>query len=269
MAPTPNESAKPIVYAPLRTSIHHGTKVQPIPGSPVDARQRPRGRPAYDCKAGTPMSHYISRRRFLTLAAGLPALGSTWGREPRADLIERTLTAAPLSGGAWAYHGSLPGPTLEAFEGERLRVLFHNYLPQPSTIHWHGLSIPADQDGGPHDPVPSGASRWYDFTLPAGSAGTYWYHPHVHGTTWDQVRRGLAGLLLVRAHDDPLAASGIAETSLFVTEMRGMLVVNGRLAPHIRIRQGETQRWRVVNATPGRYLRLALEGRTFTLAGTD
>ena len=124
-------------------------------------------------------------------------------------VFHATLTAAPVtlpliaSGPTelWAYNASLPGPLIEVFEGDTVEILFVNRLPQPSTIHWHGLPVPSEQDGNPQDAVAPGAQRIYKFTLPEGCAGTYWYHPHPHGFTAEQVFRGLAGTFIVRAKD--------------------------------------------------------------------
>ncbi len=212
-------------------------------------------------------------------------------------LFEATLAAAPqrialgpgLAPEFWSYNGASPGPLIEVAEGSRVRIRFDNRLPgQDSTIHWHGLAIPAGQDGNPMDPVASGASRTYEFTIPEGCAGTYWYHPHPHRVTHEQVFRGLAGLLVVRARADPLSA--LAERALVVTDLGldatgaiaantpmdflagregGHLLVNGAKRPLVAIAPGETQRWRVLNATNARYLRLAIPGNPFTLVGTD
>ena len=89
-------------------------------------------------------------------------------------------------------------------EGDRVAIEFLNRLTLDSTIHWHGLVIPAAQDGNPMDPVPPGAARRYEFEIPSGSAGTYWYHPHAHGTTTLQVGHGLAAPIVVRDDHDPL-----------------------------------------------------------------
>jgi suppressor of ftsI len=155
-------------------------------------------------------------------------------------------------------------------------------------VHWHGLPVPPDQDGSPMDPLPPGAMRVYEFDLPAGSAGTYWYHPHAHGTTAEQVSRGLAAPFIVRGEGDPLSA--IPEVTLLVTGIRldgggqispngatdfavgrqgEQLLVNGGRLPVHMVRPGATQRWRILNATSARYLRLSLDGHTLTLAGTD
>jgi len=104
-----------------------------------------------------------------------------------------------------AYNGTSPGPLIEAAEGDRVEITFANRIAdEASTIHWHGMPVPADQDGNPMDPVATGTDRTYSFDLPEGSAGSYWYHPHPHGKTAEQVYRGLAGAFVVRSKTDPI-----------------------------------------------------------------
>ncbi|MCP1289422.1 multicopper oxidase family protein [Chromobacterium sp. S0633] len=188
----------------------------------------------------------------------------------------------------WSYNGQVPGPTIEVFEGDELRLHFENRLSQPTTIHWHGLPIPADQDGNPQDPVPPGGSREYRFTLPQGCAGSYWYHPHPHGHTAEQVYRGLAGVFVVKSRSDPLAhlpeqrlvlsdlkldADGKIAANSEADRMDGregqFLLVNGAWRPHLTLGVGERQRWRVWNASSARVLKLALPGHELELVGSD
>ena len=80
---------------------------------------------------------------------------------------------------AWGYNGSMPGPTIEANEGERVRVVFENHLPEMTTVHWHGLEVPMAMDGVPglgQDPVMPGGRFVYEFTL--HQHGTFFYHSH-------------------------------------------------------------------------------------------
>ncbi|MWR77433.1 multicopper oxidase domain-containing protein, partial [Escherichia coli] len=105
----------------------------------------------------------------------------------------------------WAYNGQLPGPQIEVFEGDTVEIEFINHLPQPSTVHWHGLDVPNEADGNPMDMVEPQGKKVYRFTLPQGSAGTYWYHPHPHDHVSEQVYKGLAGTFVVKAKNDPLA----------------------------------------------------------------
>src|SRR5688572_32331230 len=217
--------------------------------------------------------------------------------------VEVTLTASParltlqpgVTSDVFAYNGRVPGPTLEFREGDRVVVHFRNELTEPSTIHWHGLHIPASADGSPFHPVAPGRQHDYVFTIPAGSAGTYWYHPHPHHRTGHQVAKGLYGAIIVRADDDPLPAS-FAERLLVLSDNRftpdgsidirdplepsgrvdaengregDVLFVNGGVRPTLSIRSGEVQRWRVVNASAARMYRLSLRGHTLLHVGSD
>ncbi|CAN0623057.1 bilirubin oxidase [Burkholderia multivorans] len=219
-------------------------------------------------------------------------------REPgtfRATLVAQPVSRATLRGAHpttfWQFgagtQGPVVGPMIDVREGDTVEIRFVNRLPQPSTLHWHGLPVPPDQDGNPSDPVAPGASRVYRFTLPKGSAGTYWYHPHPHMMTAEQVFRGLAGPFVVRAADDPLA--GWPERHLFVSDLKlardgaiapndlmdwmngregQFVLVNGARRPRIDVASDE--RWRVWNACSARYLLLAFDdGRAFEHVGTD
>lgn len=236
-----------------------------------------------------------------TVGASAPPVLAVRSTEPRT--VEVTLTAAParlslVPGGAtevYAYNGRVPGPTLEVREGDRVIVHFRNELPEPSSIHWHGIHLPFVADGSPFHPVPPGGGHDYVFTTHPGTAGTYWYHPHPHHATGGQVARGLFGALVVRAADDPLPAS-LPERVLILSDNRfredgsidlpdpdspegradfengregDVLFVNGRVMPTLEIRAGEVQRWRVINASAARVYRLALTGHTFLHVGSD
>jgi bilirubin oxidase len=253
----------------------HGMAATPKPANPMVALA-----PVDALPAGAPL-------------AGLRKLANT---STRPGVFQATLTAAPvtlplMAAGPtelWAYNASLPGPLIEVFEGDTVEIVFINHLPQPSTIHWHGLPVPPEQDGNPQDAVAPGAQRTYRFTLPKGSAGTYWYHPHPHGFTAEQVYRGLAGTFIVRAKDDPLV--NIAERFLVCSDLK--LSADGRVAPsdandEMDGREGQfalvnaqrqpvlkfdasgRERWRIWNANSARYLNLTLPGATLTLVGTD
>jgi len=97
------------------------------------------------------------------------------------------------------------GPTLHLREGQRVRISFDNELDEPCIVHWHGLAVPQDQDGQPPEAVGPGERYEYDFVID-NDAGTYWYHPHPHGRTGEQVYRGLAGLLIVHPAESPAVA---------------------------------------------------------------
>jgi manganese oxidase len=80
----------------------------------------------------------------------------------------------------WGYNGSAPGPTIQITQGDRVRIIVDNHLPEPTSMHWHGFEIPFDMDGGPglsQDLIPPGGRFVYEFTL--DQEGTYFYHSHM------------------------------------------------------------------------------------------
>ena len=191
---------------------------------------------------------------------------------------------------AWTYNGSIPGPLIRAHVGDRLIVHFTNDLPDPTTIHWHGMRVPIEMDGVPGISQPEmkrGDTFTYDFVV--RDAGLYWYHPHVMSAT--QVGFGLYGAVLV---EDPADGVGIAdELTLVLSDIafdeRGepfkpessgpaglvfglegdYLLVNGKQRPTLRARSGAPQRWRIVNTAKSRFFQLIMDGQPFYVIGRD
>ena len=216
----------------------------------------------------------------------LPPLPVLANQSSDANHFKATLTAAPIQHEIiagkpttiWAYNGSAAPLLIEWVEGMTVEVELINQLPQDTTIHWHGLPVPPEEDGGPSEPVPPQGRRTYRFTLPEGCAGTYWFHPHPHGNTHEQVFRGLAGAIIVRPKTaDALAA--LPEARLFVTDLKlnadgsiadndanddmngregQFLLVNGRYQPQLNLTQAT--RVRLWNATNARFLNVQLQG---------
>jgi bilirubin oxidase len=221
---------------------------------------------------------------------------------PGPRTVEVTITATParvellpgIQTDAFAYNGRVPGPTIEVSEGDRLVLHVRNELPEETTVHWHGLHLPWTADGSPFHPIAPGEQADFDFVVPPGTAGTYWYHPHPHHRTAHQVAKGLYGAIVVRDPDDPLA--GIPEKLLILADNRfgpdgsvampapesmqeridfengregDILFVNGQVVPRLRIRSGEVQRWRIVNASAARVYRLAIPGHEILHVGSD
>ena len=162
-------------------------------------------------------------------------------------------------------------------------------------MHWHGIHLPVSQDGSPFDPIPAGGRRDYTFTIPRGSAGTYWYHPHLHHRTGYQIAKGLVGAIIVRAPDDPLPST-MTERLLILTDQRfrpdgsidlpdphsmqgriddengregDVIFVNGQVKPTLSIRPNEVQRWRIINASAARVFKLSIPKQTFLHVGSD
>jgi len=190
----------------------------------------------------------------------------------------------------WTYNGALPGPLIRAHAGDRVIVHFSNHLPEPTTVHWHGVRVPIQMDGVPdisQPPVPSAGVFTYDFVVP--DPGLFWYHPHVLSAA--QVGFGLYGALLVEDPDDPVSVGD--ETVLVLSDIglesdgrleppdsggsTGMafgregttLLVNGRVRPKLVVRSGAPQRWRIVNAAKSRFFQFDLDGQLMTRIGGD
>ncbi|MEO7966899.1 MAG: multicopper oxidase family protein [Gemmatimonadaceae bacterium] len=185
----------------------------------------------------------------------------------------------------WTYNGHVPGPTIEVRVGDTVVVRLTNTLPESTTIHWHGLRIPAPMDGTEmsQNAVAPGESFEYRFTVP--DAGTFWYHAHTNETV--QMERGLYGALIVRSEDEPMmdgeqvlvlddvSLSRRGDFAKFTGVMQrhngrvgDVHLVNGREQPELTIAAGQVERWRIVNAASARYVLLAFGGRPFKMLGT-
>jgi FtsP/CotA-like multicopper oxidase with cupredoxin domain len=195
------------------------------------------------------------------------------------------------------YNGSVPGPTLRIRPGEELRLKLSNDLPGPrehcskehinqphcfntTNIHTHGLHVspqaPSDDFFLRIEPQ---SEYQYCFKLPEKhSAGTFWYHAHVHGSTGLQTMNGMAGALIVEEPDEEKLVPETSDLIWLVQELVGKgaeqlyscdhpfapYTVNGQLQPTLSLRPGEVQRWRFINATatPGGYMDLQLLDNT-------
>lgn len=239
----------------------------------------------------------VSRRRFLTRCASLALAGAA----PRIVVARdaTVLRAAPGSAHlappgypqtpVWGYEGGVPGPVLRAVQGERFVRRFVNDLPQPSTIHWHGIRIANAMDGVPgltQEAVPSGGEFLYDFVVP--DAGTYWYHPHQR--TWEQMARGLYGALIVEERAPPPVDrdevlliddwrlsddAGIHESFGAMMDLShagrvgNWVTVNGSGDFRLSVERFERLRLRLVNTANARIFSLGLEGMEGWIVALD
>ena len=104
--------------------------------------------------------------------------------------------APGLRAQCWGYNGGTPGPTIEAVEGDRLRLYVTNHLPEATTVHWHGVIVPNGMDGVAgltQRAIPPGQTYSYDFTV--REPGTFMYHPHFDEMT--QMALGMVGMFIV------------------------------------------------------------------------
>ncbi|WP_280441204.1 multicopper oxidase family protein [Nocardia brasiliensis] len=191
----------------------------------------------------------------------------------------------------WGYNGSILGPTLRARRHETVAFAVRNTLTEPTTVHWHGMHVPARHDGGPHQTIEAGGSWSPEWTIDQ-QAATLWYHPHPHGATEKHVYRGLSGLFLI--DDDTSDALdlpkdyGVDDIPLIIQDRRftadgaldesdptdvGLLgdtiVTNGIAGAHLDV-GADRVRLRLLNGSSGRIYRLAFaDDREFQLVASD
>ncbi|MEU0398449.1 multicopper oxidase family protein [Streptomyces sp. NPDC006208] len=216
----------------------------------------------------------------------------------RDGLLNVRLVAAPgvrLAGRdttAWGFNGTSPGPTLRVRPGDLLRLRLVNHIDQPTNLHTHGLHVsPSGNSDNPFITIEPGDSYDYAIRIPARHpAGTFWYHPHHHGTVADQIFAGLVGALLVEGvggeadvpvsgdrlllvTDTTLDGAGRVASPTTMARMMGregeLVLVNGQHQPVITVAAGSVQRWRVINGCVSRVLPLRLEGHRLTQVALD
>ncbi|MGC5021014.1 multicopper oxidase family protein [Micromonospora sp. DT47] len=194
----------------------------------------------------------------------------------------------------WGFDNGFLGPTVRANRGDTVQLNVRNGLDVPTTVHWHGMHLPAVMDGGPHQLIGPGAVWQPTWTIDQPAA-TLWYHPHPHDQTALHVYRGMAGLLLI---DDPeqTAASrlpteyGVDDIPVIVQDKNfdgdnqfdagwsrlgnvGILgdtvLVNGTVGPYLDV-VTERVRLRILNGSTARVYNFGFaDDRSFALVGTD
>jgi FtsP/CotA-like multicopper oxidase with cupredoxin domain len=182
----------------------------------------------------------------------------------------------------WGFNGSMPGPTIEATEGDRVRIILENHLPELFAPHWHGLELPIGQDGVPgisQPPIPPHGSHTYEFTL--NQNGTFFYHSHMPM----QEMLGSIGLFIVHPktpheprvdRDFGLVFQGwdIKPNNTVPNTLAmefNWLTINGKAGPAttpLCVKRGERVRIRIVNLSMDHHP-VHLHGHHFFLTGTE
>jgi len=183
---------------------------------------------------------------------------------------------------AWGFNGSVPGPTIEVNQGDKVRVVFENRLPEMTAVHWHGFEVPMEMDGSVglgQDPVPPGGKFVYEFEL--HQAGTFFYHSHFAM----QEMMGMLGLFIMHPkepfepHCDRDFGIVIQEWALLpnntVPNTLSMefnwLTFNGKAGPDCTpmiVKQGERVRIRLINIGMDHHP-IHLHGNQFVVTGTE
>jgi len=176
----------------LALAQNHAQHAAPLSGAatPTPPSPAPRARPVVVAPGGqlgviTPNGSTLPWRRVGKVKVG----------HLIAQPIEHEF-APGLSADCWGYNGGTPGPTIEAVEGDRVRIYVTNRLPEPTTVHWHGVLLPCGMDGVSgltQPPILPGQTFKYEFTFTR--PGTYMYHPHYDEMT--QMALGMVGMIVV------------------------------------------------------------------------
>jgi len=190
---------------------------------------------------------------------------------------QQTITAG-INGNFW-------GPTLIFNQGDTVFMNVTNNLNDSTTLHWHGMHLPAVMDGGPHQIIPPG-TVWSPYWQVKNNAGLYWYHPHLHEMTMEQIISGLGGLIIVK---DPIEAAlalprtyGVDDIPLVITDRTfttanqfsiepygDTVLANGTLNASQSI-PAQVVRIRILNGAIERSYNLGFsDNRSFSVIGND
>lgn len=194
----------------------------------------------------------------------------------------------------WGINGDYLAPTIRVADGEEVRINVANGLPEDTTLHWHGLHVPAMMDGGPHQPIEMGAT-WTPHWTVSQAASTNWYHPHLHGRSEAHVKLGVVGMFIVDdleesaldlprtyglddlpiiVHDSPVGLTTGSPFD-FVNELLGarngdsLTLVNGQYEPYFDV-STSLLRLRLLNASIGDVFEFSLsDSRDFSIIASE
>jgi FtsP/CotA-like multicopper oxidase with cupredoxin domain len=182
----------------------------------------------------------------------------------------------------WGFNGSAPGPTIQINQGDRVRIIVDNHLPEPFSMHWHGFEIPHEMDGAPgtsQDPIKPGDRFVYEFTL--HQEGTFFYHSHM---AMQEMMGMLGGFIMhpkqaYQPHVDKdflilLQEYAVLPNNAVPNSMNmefNWLTFNGKVGPAttpLIVRLGDRVRIRLVNLGMDHHP-IHLHGHTFATTGTE
>jgi bilirubin oxidase len=183
-------------------------------------------------------------------------------------------------------NGPMLAPTIILNKGQQVTMEVTNLLMDSTTLHWHGMHVPSDDDGGPHTPIPP-FSIWSPTFEVMDKASTYWYHPHLHHMTNMHVQMGIAGMIIVRDPEEAalnlprtygiddipaiIQSKGFDANNQIVVEtaLDTTILVNGTIDPFVQL-PAQVVRLRILNGSSERVYNLGLsDGNSFKLIGTD
>ncbi|NJO25300.1 MAG: multicopper oxidase domain-containing protein, partial [Bacteroidia bacterium] len=184
-----------------------------------------------------------------------------------------------------AINGDFWGPTMFWRKGDTVRMNVNNRLRDSTTLHWHGMHLPAVMDGGPHQIVPP-STVWNPYWKVANKAATYWYHPHLHMTTEKQLNMGMGGFIIIRDNEEaalnlprsygvddfPLALSDRrfdTQNQIVSSHYGDTVVINGTINPILNV-PAQVIRFRILGAAVERSYNIGFsDNRQFYVIASD
>jgi manganese oxidase len=261
-------SAVLLARARIASAQHAGhaaplTQARTVPGETYTPVVMPNGRTlAFEKKGGVKIFHLVAEPVTHEIAPGLE--------------IE-----------AWGYNGGTPGPLIECVEGDKLRIYVTNKLPEPTTVHWHGVFVPNGMDGVAgltQAAIPVGKTFKYELTMP--KAGTFMYHPHFDEMT--QIALGMVGMIVVHPRKPPKTNRRVRDYALLSHEWMipigsrrpdpmamndfNVLTFNHKAFPATEplvAEEGDLVRIRIGNLGPMDHHPIHLHGYAFEVVETD
>jgi len=224
----------------------------------------------------------------------LPIPPELSGSNLRLEAAEGELKLPFGTSSTYGYNGDYLGPTVRVSRDDYIKFQIENKLSESTTVHWHGLHVPAEFDGGPHQVIMPGETWKPEFQI-AQNAATLWYHPHLMGKTAEHVYRGLAGLFII---DDEYSMAlpipktyGVNDIPLIFQDRRfdrqggfdyrpgrpdlmhgyigNAVLVNGAYLPELKL-DGGTYRFRLLNGSNSSIYRFSFkDSRMFTVIAGD
>ncbi len=192
---------------------------------------------------------------------------------------------------AWGYNGQIPGPEIRVTEGDKVKIIFTNKLPKATTVHWHGIDVPNDQDGVPgvtQKAIKPGETFTYEFT--AKPAGTRFYHTHGGAAMVDEAEQldmGLSGAFIIEPKNyatnkpdreytlilDEWETTGMGNSAGAMAGMAyNLFTINGRAFPDtepLMVKKGERVRIRMINGGTSTIHPMHLHGHQFKVVAVD
>jgi FtsP/CotA-like multicopper oxidase with cupredoxin domain len=183
----------------------------------------------------------------------------------------------------WGFNGSMPGPTIEVTQGDRIRIVVTNELPEETTVHWHGFELPVQYDGSStmtQNPIKPGQTFVYEFNV--HEEGTFFYHTHVAM----QEAFGMIGWMIVhpkKVFDPPVDRDfGLLFQNFFIGPNQTVAdsmkmdwnwhTINGRSGPYstpLVCKHGERVRVRLINFSPMQHHPIHMHGHTFWITAHE